>query len=180
MLYHCSTCNRSFRNQQALDRHLSPPAHIFNCSLCHRTFKSQQAYNQHIQYSAIHKTPVLEASNLQPSTTIQSQDLQPDSSSLGQLTGLRQRDAVTPNSTALHITNYNQESPTQDVDHRWSVIQFPQQLAVFGALSQNCHSAMDLKINKYRLQPDTAEDLAGLRKCRNCGGSFLGAQYYLG
>jgi hypothetical protein len=172
MLFHCSTCNRSFGSQQALDQHLASPAHTFNCSLCNRTFRRQQAYNQHIQDSAIHKISIPNASNVQPSTTIESYFLQPSNSSLGQLTDLRQRDAVTPSSSTLHVTNYSKESPTQDVDRRWSVIPIPQQLAVFDALSQNCHSSNDLRTNKYRLQPHTAGDLAGLRKCRNCGGTF--------
>lgn len=152
---------------------------LYHCSTCNRSFGSQQAYNQHVQNSPVHKTSVPKISNVQPSASIQSQSLQPSNSNLSQRTGLRQRDAVTPSSSIPHVTNQSKESPGQDFDHRWSVVPISEQLAVLDALLQNCHSSNDLQTNNYRLQPCTPEYLAGLRKCRNCGGMFRGFRCYI-
>lgn len=179
MLYDCSACKRTFASQQSLDQHLASQAHTAKCDLCHRTFRSRQAYIQHVQCSKMHKVSVPGTSIVQPSESIQSQYPQSSNSSPAQPTDLRQLAALTPNSSTSHVIIHSEESSIQDVDHRWSVIPFPEQPAVLDALSQNCHSSNDLWTNKYRLQRYTAEDLAGLRKCRNCGGMFLRVQSYM-
>lgn len=60
----------------------------------------------------------------------------------------------------------------KDGDERWSVIRASEQLVEFQALSEKCHSLDDLQRQSYLLRPFEPKDIAGLRKCKNCNGTF--------
>ena len=62
--------------------------------------------------------------------------------------------------------------------NHWSLIPAFQQLSVFETLFRHCHLPEDLLDNKYRLHMYNSDDIAGLRKCKNCGSKFQ--TYHLG
>ena len=54
----------------------------------------------------------------------------------------------------------------------WSAISVSKQLIELEILRENCHSPDRLQDHKYILRPYGPDDVAGLRKCVNCGGMF--------
>jgi hypothetical protein len=60
----------------------------------------------------------------------------------------------------------------QHGNNRWSLVPVSQQQAALEALEASCHPPEDLRKQKYLLLPYSPDDIAGLRKCRNCGGKL--------
>lgn len=60
----------------------------------------------------------------------------------------------------------------KDSHERWSSIRVSEQLIEFQALKESCHSLFDLQKNQYLLYPFGPDDIAGLRRCKNCNGTF--------
>ena len=71
-----------------------------------------------------------------------------------------------------HLTADSNEASHHDGNERWSAISAPQQPAVLEALLSHRHSPEDLLKQQYRLRPYEPDDIAGLCKCKNCGGKF--------
>ncbi|RFU35492.1 hypothetical protein B7463_g856, partial [Scytalidium lignicola] len=128
-------------------------------------FQSQQALDQHLKTSTQHR------SLAQPSRNKSSTDLSQLRKIKLKPTHLPQLPTVIP--TSRHtipqvFTPESVEIPEQR-DKRWSVISAAQQLEVLESLSWRCHSPESLLQNSYRIYQYTAEELASLRKCKNCG-----------
>jgi len=139
-----------------------------HCLPCNRTFKSQQALDQHMQFSTAHKSasPIFPRAHTSSSSPLQSVNCRTSSVS--------QPDAVASSSSTSQVIFNLKDRMFPNKRNRWSEIPALQQPAVLEALMRHCHSPENLLENRYLLHPYTAEDLAGLRKCKNCGGKFRG------
>lgn len=60
----------------------------------------------------------------------------------------------------------------KDSHERWSSIQVSEQFIELQALKESRHSLFDLQKNQYLLYPFGPDDIAGLRRCKNCNGTF--------
>ena len=63
-------------------------------------------------------------------------------------------------------------SARKESHERWSSIRVSEHLIEFQALKESCHSLFDLQKNQYLLYPFGPDDIAGLRRCKNCNGTF--------
>ena len=58
-------------------------------------------------------------------------------------------------------------------NNHWSGIPPSEQPAALQALSESCHSPEDLLKSRYLLCQPSPDDVADLRRCKNCGSKFL-------
>jgi hypothetical protein len=136
---------------------------LVHCLSCDRSFVNQQALDQHKQYSAAHKRSLLESSSIQTAPKLQPQSLNHG------ITGLSEPDTITSSSSTSQVTDDAKANISPVKGNHWSVIPNSQQQELFEALLVHCHLPEQLLGNKYLLHPYTDEDLAGLRRCKNCG-----------
>ncbi|KAH8799799.1 ribonuclease H-like domain-containing protein [Xylogone sp. PMI_703] len=171
MAVHCpyATCERSFNNQKSLEQHLSSPAHEFDCLRCNRRFQSQQALDQHLRTSTQHRNSP-QPTGIKPAVAgpPQLRRFRPKSALLPQLSS--SNSSLKP--VVPRVTTPQRVETQEQQDKRWSVITAPQQLEVLESISWRCHSAESLLQNGYRLYQYTADEIASLRKCINCGGTI--------
>lgn len=76
----------------------------------------------------------------------------------------------------------NSSSQKADLKHENlvpTVIPSSQQSAELESLSGHCHASEDLLKNKYLLCLYTADNIAGLSRCQNCGGDYWAVIYLL-
>jgi hypothetical protein len=143
-----------------------------DCLPCNRSFRSQQALDQHMQFSTAHKRALPKSFRVHTASTSQLNSV------ANRTSGVPELNAVTSSSSTSQVIDYVEDSDSPDKRNRWSQIPVWQRPAMLEALLKHCHSPEDLLENKYLLRPYTAEDLAGLCECKNCGSKFRGDKSY--
>jgi hypothetical protein len=89
-------------------------------------------------------------------------------------TDLRQRMVITDENSSPGMVQ-NVADPNEHFQYganRWSVISALCQPTMLEALSNHCHSPEDLLKSNYVLCRRSADDIAGSRRCKNCGGKL--------
>lgn len=168
------------------------------CAPCDRPFKAQGDLDKHIRNSAAHKksaqvpqTQALLGANLPPVQP--KQQKQPSLSRLAPIThrakpadsNYRSRHTTTEHkheypSNAIASSSHNPQikkpvlkTVPQALESRWSVIPGSEYPAVLDALFAHCHSPRELKENGYILHPYNPQDYVNSRKCKRCNSEFL-------
>lgn len=133
------------------------------CSPCSRTFKDQTALDQHLQSSEVHKKATSSSSKTQSRALVKNSGTSnlPPRNPPAKSTPLR--------SGVSSAQNHFQGEDLTSNNSPWSIIPAAEYQALFELLSQKCHSAEDLRKNKYLLHPYSASDISGQRKCEKCG-----------
>jgi hypothetical protein len=163
----CRHCGEALRNGKELQahvavRHPTPTSAVLRtnittnsniyCDVCEREFTHEGALQMHISNSKVHKRDkrrlLLSADARETTKT-----LVPTTDSTGN---------GTRNTTESfqHGNNY------------WSKIPDSQQAVALAALEACLNLTQDLQKHQYLLRPYSAEDIAGLRRCMNCDGTF--------
>lgn len=137
-----------------------------SCIPCNRTFKDVSALNQHLQNSKSHRSdtlPLTRAQNVRIQTISRQTSVSTPDQRKAPLVDVNASTACPPQ-TPYHLghVGHKQSSP-------WAAISGPDIKMMLQELASHCHSPEDLLGNGYPLSPYSAEDIAGLRRCRKCG-----------
>lgn len=163
----------------------------YSCKECNRSYKSSEALQMHVNNAKNHKLPrqIQSAKVKEPVSTTSHSDRsigiqQPVwtaqltalfSAPLGSVVGSERAVASQPVRSAGGTSSASVLLDSSTVKHgsnNWSVVSDSEQAKALEALRKQCHSSADLLNNQYSLNPLTPKDIAGLRKCKNCGGKL--------
>lgn len=134
----------------------------FRCQSCDRSFKFQCALDSHLQNSKAHGSRGASAIHVELDVRhIQNETTAEEGAAL--VSDIAQRPAIPD---GQQNTN---ENISEDDTSRWSAIARPEMSGLYEELSKASHSQDDLLKNRYILHPYNSSDIAGLRKCVNCG-----------
>lgn len=138
----------------------------FRCQSCDRSFKFQCALDSHLQNSKAHGSRGASAIHVELDVRhIQNETTAEEGAAL--VSDIAQRPAIPD---GQQNTN---ENISEDDTSRWSAIARPEMSGLYEELSKASHSQDDLLKNRYILHPYNSSDIAGLRKCVNCGSKII-------
>lgn len=187
MPVYCALCNKSFKVQSDLDKHIrDSSAHKMSiyCALCKRSFNAQKDLDQHVRNSSAHKKPTPRPPQVQKPPQIKLQSIKQQK----QVVTTKVKPAKpqqTPNihTLAQTITASSPMTPNivmpivetdlQVAKSPWSPIAESEYMAVLNKLSAHCHSPIELKENGYILNTYNSLDYINSRKCTRCNSKSL-------
>ena len=138
------------------------------CTPCNKPFKDVAALNQHLRNSKSHMSDTLPSARAQK---VAIQTISRQTTVSVSTLDKRKPSRVDANaSRARPQKALDQPGPVGSKQNSpRAVIPGPDIKVILEDLASYCHSPEDLLRNRYRLCPYSAEDIAGLRKCRKCG-----------
>jgi hypothetical protein len=182
-VFYCNICEREFVHEAALQMHVQK-------SKVHK--KEARRLEKSTAPTEVETTPQLVSNTVLPSTSLCGQQpptentalissgvqYQPQNGNVAAVyvsTLLQQFQMKATGNSSLSVAQNTSNGDWGSFQHgrnQWSLIPIPQQSSVFEALFGHCHSFEDLQRNRYRLRPYNSDDMAGIRRCRNCGSKF--------
>ncbi|TGO47633.1 hypothetical protein BOTNAR_0514g00070 [Botryotinia narcissicola] len=182
MPVYCALCNKSFKVQSDLDKHIQDsPAHKMSvyCALCNRSFNAQVDLDQHVRNSSAHKKSTPRPPQVQKPLRIKLLSIKQQK----QVAPTKGKPAKPPQTLHIHtlaqtIAASSPMTPNiikpiigadlQVAKSPWSAIAESEYMAVLNELSAHCHSPTELKENGYILNTYNSLDYINSRKCTRC------------
>lgn len=178
--FYCEPCRKNFPSKSARRQHLrDSPAHKETQNVASQASSSQVQIKT--QNKTENKTRNKPQNQVQNKTQNQAQNQaqsraqnQPQNPS--QKTGKLATAQRLPSQTDGNVLNKSKQKKSDNTAKKetapkgpWSMYDLAQTPSLYRELSRHCHSVKDLSRNKYEVSTYTAEDIEGLKKCKNCG-----------
>jgi hypothetical protein len=175
---YCDVCEREFKNDSALQSHISNSKEHKKWERRQRSEQARNAQQAAAALSAASSSPqYLDGVAIAP-------DVVPGPANLTQLSAPGNYTSLQESSTGTLLGFSAQQqvasgaplfdgwSSFQHGNNYWSVAPVEEWQDTLDLLAAHCHTAEDLEKNQYVLRPYGPEDLEGLYRCKNCNGEL--------
>ncbi|KAI9727416.1 MAG: hypothetical protein M1834_008422 [Cirrosporium novae-zelandiae] len=126
------------------------------CDVCDRQFKDERALQMHLRAAAVHRR--LKGNQRAVPPTQQTNKKRDNTTS-----------SWVPREPLVQADPDANIGTFQYGNNEWSVISATETTEALEVLSKSCHDILDLSRHHYLIRPYADEDIALLRKCKNCG-----------